>query len=59
MLKELKRIVQGSSIPCYVAVEERMACGIGACLGCAIETREGLKRVCTDGPIFELKELML
>ncbi len=54
MIKELKKILKDKSIPCYVAVEERMACGIGACLGCVIETEEGLKRVCTDGPVFDL-----
>ena len=35
-----------------VSVEENMACGIGACFGCTIRTKEGLKKVCTDGPIF-------
>lgn len=58
MLKELKKIIK-NTIPCYVAVEEKMACGVGACLGCVIETQEGLKRVCTDGPVFEIKELKL
>lgn len=58
MLKELKKIID-ESIPCYVATEERMACGVGACLGCVIQTRQGLKRVCTDGPVFEIKELLL
>lgn len=58
MLKELKKIIKNNN-PCYVAVEERMACGVGACLGCVIETQEGLKRVCTEGPVFELRELRL
>lgn len=58
MLKELKKIIK-ENIPCYVATEERMACGIGACLGCVIKTREHFKRVCTDGPVFEIKELVL
>lgn len=35
-----------------VSLEENMACGIGACFGCTIKTKDGLKRVCTDGPIF-------
>jgi dihydroorotate oxidase B, electron transfer subunit (EC 1.3.3.1) len=59
MIKELKKIIQNTSLPCYVAVEERMACGVGACLGCVIETKEGLKRVCTEGPVFEIGELKL
>lgn len=40
----------------YLSFEERMACGIGACYGCMTETREGLKRVCKDGPVFRLGE---
>lgn len=51
MLKELKKIVNENR-PCYVATEERMACGVGACLGCVIKTREDFKRVCTEGPCF-------
>jgi dihydroorotate dehydrogenase electron transfer subunit len=37
--------------------EEIMACGVGACLGCMVKTREGLKRACVDGPVFSFKEL--
>ncbi len=37
----------------FVSMESRMACGIGgACLGCTIETKTGMKRVCKDGPVF-------
>jgi dihydroorotate dehydrogenase electron transfer subunit len=35
-----------------------MACGIGACLGCSIRTKSGMKRVCKDGPVFLSTELM-
>lgn len=38
----------------YLSFEERMACGIGACYGCVVKTKNGFKRVCKDGPIFEL-----
>lgn len=41
----------------YLSLETRMACGIGACLGCTIETNEGPKRVCKDGPVFAREEL--
>lgn len=57
MIKELKKFV-GKRL-CYVAVEERMGCGVGACLGCVINTIDGFRRVCIDGPVFEIKELML
>jgi len=41
-----------------VSLEVRMGCGFGACYGCAIETRSGLRLVCKDGPIFELKDVI-
>lgn len=59
MISELKKILSKKSQPCYVAVEERMACGVGACLGCVVATEGGYKRVCTDGPVFEIRELRL
>ncbi len=40
-----------------VLVEQKMACGFGACLGCVIETIHGYKRVCIDGPVFDLREI--
>lgn len=40
-----------------LSLEERMACGLGACLGCVVETRRGQQRVCRDGPVFGLSEL--
>ena len=42
----------------YLSFEERMACGIGACYGCVINTKNGLRRVCKDGPIFKLGEVV-
>jgi dihydroorotate dehydrogenase electron transfer subunit len=43
---------------CQVSLEVRMGCGIGACYGCTINTRKGLKRVCRDGPVFELDDIL-
>ena len=40
-----------------VSMEERMGCGFGACMGCSIQTKEGTKRVCKDGPVFKTQEL--
>ncbi|ODA44580.1 Dihydroorotate dehydrogenase electron transfer subunit [Thermodesulfovibrio sp. N1] len=59
MIRELKKLLKNKDVPCYVATEERMACGVGACLGCVIETKEGFKRVCTEGPVFEIGDLIL
>ena len=46
-------------IPTLISLEERMACGLGACMGCSVKTRNGYKRVCKDGPVFFLNELEL
>jgi dihydroorotate dehydrogenase electron transfer subunit len=43
---------------CQVSLEVRMGCGFGACYGCTINTRKGLKRVCRDGSIFELGDII-
>ncbi len=43
----------------YVSMENRMACGIGACLGCTIETIRGLEKVCKEGPVFLGEEVIL
>ena len=43
---------------CQVSLEVRMGCGIGACYGCSINTKGGLRKVCQDGPIFELKDIL-
>lgn len=59
MLPAIAAVASGSSVPIQVSLEERMACGLGACLGCVVETRAGLQRVCRDGPVFPLEELKL
>lgn len=45
-------------VPVYVSMESRMACGIGACLGCTIETVNGMERVCKEGPVFRGEEII-
>jgi dihydroorotate dehydrogenase electron transfer subunit len=49
---------QQSLKKCQVSLEVRMGCGIGACYGCSINTKGGLKKVCRDGPIFELDDIL-
>ena len=58
MLKELSRICHRAGVPLFVSLEERMACGIGACLGCAVKTTNGVRRVCRDGPVFRAEEVI-
>lgn len=41
-----------------LSLEEKMACGLGACLGCMVRTRSGPKQVCHDGPVFEMTEIV-
>lgn len=43
---------------CQVSLEVRMGCGFGACYGCTINTKKGLKQVCRDGPVFRLDDIM-
>jgi dihydroorotate dehydrogenase electron transfer subunit len=64
MIRSLGVILGKSVIRCEVSLEERMACGIGACLGCAVATREGheeivYRRVCYDGPVFDIRRIAL
>ena len=58
MVKALCRLIRGCSIESQASLEERMACGLGACLGCAIDTQSGYKRVCKDGPVFAMCDII-
>lgn len=61
MLKAIAEISERNNIKAYVSLEEKMACGIGACLGCAIEIKSDsgkkYKMVCKDGPVFDSQEI--
>ncbi|MCK4851872.1 MAG: dihydroorotate dehydrogenase electron transfer subunit [Candidatus Omnitrophica bacterium] len=52
MLAAVAKEAERSGIPAQVAYDEYMACGIGACRGCAVETVQGIKLACKDGPVF-------
>lgn len=59
MLRAIKNYAEENGIECYISLEERMACGIGACLGCVCKSKEkdhhsnvNNKRICKDGPVF-------
>jgi dihydroorotate dehydrogenase electron transfer subunit len=64
MLKFLSQYAEEKNIPCQVSMEERMACGIGACVGCVVPIKTGngdewtYKKVCKDGPVFDSKEVV-
>lgn len=57
MMKAVAKMAQERNIDCEVSLENTMACGLGACLCCVTDTKEGHKCVCTDGPVFDIKEL--
>jgi len=57
MMKALAKYAESHNIDCYVSLENRMACGIGACLCCVTQTRDGNKCTCVEGPVFDSKFL--
>lgn len=62
MMQRVAAAAEARGIPCYVSMEERMACGVGACLGCTCKTKAAdggthNTRVCTNGPVFDSKEV--
>ncbi len=57
MMRGVAKIALEKNLPCEVSFEKRMACGLGACLSCSIDTVSGRKKVCKDGPIFNAAEI--
>ena len=58
MMRGIAALAEKAHIPCQVSLEKRMACGLGACLSCSIDTNDGQrKKVCKDGPVFWAKEV--
>ena len=59
LLKIVSEIADENSIPCQISLEERMGCGVGACLVCACQTNTGMKHVCKDGPVFDNSQFII
>jgi dihydroorotate dehydrogenase electron transfer subunit len=66
MLRAIKAYAAASSVTAWVSMEERMACGVGACLGCVVRTEHTdahsnvrNRRVCADGPVFNASEVII
>ena len=57
MLKALAKLERPRALPVQIAMEERMGCAMGVCLGCVVPTRHGPRRVCRDGPVFSIDEM--
>jgi dihydroorotate dehydrogenase electron transfer subunit len=58
MIRSAAGIALERGAPCEALLEEVMACGVGACRGCVVETRAGYRCVCSDGPVFDVSELV-
>jgi dihydroorotate dehydrogenase electron transfer subunit len=59
MLWAIARLAREQNIPCFISLEEQMACGIGVCLGCAIPARSRPYRyVCSNGPVFDAADVL-
>ena len=64
MLRAIKAYAAQKGIKAYISLEEHMACGVGACLGCVVSTKEvdhhshvNNARICTDGPVFDAEDV--
>ncbi len=59
MLKAVRDFAIENDIPAQVSMEERMGCGVGVCLGCAVKNKKasGYKHVCKDGPVFNVDDI--
>ncbi len=58
MYRTMAQMPELRNKPVQVSLEVRMGCGRGICYGCTIKTRQGLKKVCQDGPVFELDDIL-
>lgn len=59
MMKAVARVAAAKNITCEISLENTMACGIGACLCCVVETIDGNKTTCVEGPVFNTQRLKL
>lgn len=58
MLASVGRLAAERNVACFVSMEERMACGLGVCMGCSVPvTSGGYQRVCREGPVFDSREI--
>ena len=59
MYQAMARQISGlNQKPVYISLEVRMGCGLGICYSCTVKTKQGLKQVCTDGPVFALADML-
>ncbi len=58
MYKAMAQMPELKDKPVQVSLEVRMGCGRGVCYGCTLKTKQGLKQICLDGPVFDLEDIL-
>ena len=58
MMVAVAKFAKTHNITCEVSLENKMACGLGACLCCVENTKDGNVCVCTEGPVFNINDLL-
>ncbi|WP_165044221.1 dihydroorotate dehydrogenase electron transfer subunit [Adlercreutzia sp. ZJ138] len=58
LMRIVARMAADANVHCQVSMERRMACGVGACLSCVVETVDGRRRSCVDGPVFDARKVV-
>jgi dihydroorotate dehydrogenase electron transfer subunit len=58
MLMALSQLAAKYELKGYMALEQNMACGLGTCLGCVVNTKKGYARICKEGPVFKIEEIV-
>lgn len=60
LLKAVQNLAKEKNISCQISLEEKMGCGLGVCLGCAVEVVSGgYEHVCKQGPVFDSKKVII
>ena len=60
LLKAVQKLAEEENIPCQISLEEKMGCGLGVCLGCAVEVTSGeYEYVCKQGPVFDSNKVVI
>ncbi len=58
MLKAVSTFAVKNNMKAFISLEKHMACGVGTCLGCVVNTTKGHKRVCKEGPVFPVEDIV-
>ena len=58
LMRIVSQMATDAQVECQVSMERRMACGVGACLSCVVDTTDGKRRACVDGPVFESSKVV-